>query len=136
MLLKVDFKSGEPVYLQLISQVRLAAASGALRPGETLPSSGAAAEQLRISRNHVAKAYRELENLGIIEMVPGKGRCLKEQHRPSHKGVLRAQTARLARREAQRTFRQTLARSFPPVIATTLYLLLAGAGTALFLWIG
>jgi GntR family transcriptional regulator len=38
MLLQIDFKSGKPVYLQLVDQIRYAAASGGLRTGEPLPS--------------------------------------------------------------------------------------------------
>ena len=38
MLIQIDFKSGKPAYLQLVDQIRYAAASGAVRPGEALPS--------------------------------------------------------------------------------------------------
>jgi GntR family transcriptional regulator len=78
MLLQVDFKSGKPVYLQLVDQVRYAAASGAVRPGEPLPSIRPLAEELRVNRNTVAKAYAELESQGVIETIPGKGCFLKE----------------------------------------------------------
>jgi GntR family transcriptional regulator len=77
MLFQINFKSGKPVYLQLIDQVRHAAASGALRAGEALPSLRPLAEELRINRNTVAKAYAELESQGVIETVPGKGCFLK-----------------------------------------------------------
>ena len=82
MVFKIDFKSGKPVYLQLVDQVRYAAASGSLQPGEPLPSIRPLAEELRINRNTVAKAYTELENQGIIETLPGKGCFLKENHSP------------------------------------------------------
>jgi len=78
MMLQVDFKSGKPVYLQLVDQIRYAAASGALRTGEPLPSIRPLAEELRVNRNTVAKAYAELESQGIIETVAGKGCFLKE----------------------------------------------------------
>ena len=61
MLFSVTFKSGKPVYLQLVDQVRAAAASGALRSGDALPSIRPLAEELRVNRNTVAKAYAELE---------------------------------------------------------------------------
>jgi GntR family transcriptional regulator len=80
MLLQIDFKSGKPVYLQLVDQIRYAAASGGLRTGEPLPSIRPLAEELRVNRNTVAKAYAELENQGIIETVPGKGCFLKESN--------------------------------------------------------
>jgi GntR family transcriptional regulator len=78
LLLQVDFKAGKPVYLQLTDQVRYAAASGLIRPGEPLPSIRDLAEELRINRNTVAKAYDELESIGVIESLPGKGCFLKQ----------------------------------------------------------
>jgi GntR family transcriptional regulator len=78
MLLQIDFKSGKPVYLQLVEQVRHAAASGGLRAGEPLPSIRPLAEELRVNRNTIAKAYTELESQGIIETLPGKGCFLRE----------------------------------------------------------
>lgn len=82
MLFQVDFDAGKPVYLQLADQVRYAAASGRLRPGDPLPSLRPLAEELRINRNTIAKAYSELEAQGIIETIPGKGFFLKQNQSP------------------------------------------------------
>ena len=87
MVFQIDFKSGKPVYLQLVDQVRYAAASGGLRAGEALPSIRPLAEELRVNRNTVAKAYAELESQGIIETLPGKGCFLKENNTPFTKQV-------------------------------------------------
>lgn len=87
MLLQIDFKSGTPVYLQLVDQVRHAAASGSLRAGEPLPSIRPLAEELRVNRNTIAKAYAELESQGIIESIPGKGCFLKEVNSPLTKSA-------------------------------------------------
>jgi len=89
MLLQVNFKSGKPVYLQVVDQIKAAAASGALRPGEALPSIRPLAEELRVNRNTVAKAYAELESLGVIETQPGKGCFLKENQSPLRKEIRR-----------------------------------------------
>jgi len=89
MTLQINFKSGMPVYLQIVDQVKAAAASGALQPGEALPSIRPVAEELRVNRNTVAKAYSELESLGVIETLPGKGCFLKENHSPLRKEVRR-----------------------------------------------
>jgi GntR family transcriptional regulator len=86
-MFQIDFKSGKPVYLQLADQIRYAAASGALRPGDNLPSIRPLAEELRVNRNTVAKAYAELESQGVIETVPGKGCFLKENNSPFTKQV-------------------------------------------------
>ncbi len=87
MLIQLNFKSGKPVYLQVVDQVKAAAASGALRAGEPLPSIRPLAEQLRVNRNTVAKAYTELEGQGVIETVAGRGCFLKENHSPFRKDV-------------------------------------------------
>ncbi len=87
MLIQLNFKSGKPVYLQVVDQVKAAAASGALRVGEPLPSIRPLAEQLRVNRNTVAKAYAELEGQGIIEASAGRGCFLKGNHSPLRKDV-------------------------------------------------
>ena len=89
MILQINFKSGKPVYLQVVDQVKAAAASGALQPGEALPCIRPLAEELRVNRNTIAKAYSELESLGVIETLPGKGCFLKENHSPLRKEVRR-----------------------------------------------
>lgn len=89
MFLEIQFKSGKPVYLQVVDQVKAAAASGALRPGDPLPSIRPLAEQLRVNRNTIAKAYAELESEGVIETRPGKGCFLGETQSPLRKPVRR-----------------------------------------------
>ena len=89
MLLQVNYKSGKPVYLQVVDQIKAAAASGAVQAGEVLPSIRPLAEELRINRNTIAKAYAELESQGVIETVPGKGCFLKENNSPLKKDVRR-----------------------------------------------
>jgi GntR family transcriptional regulator len=87
MIFQIDFKSGTPVYLQLVDQIRHAAASGGLRTGEPLPSIRPLAEELRVNRNTIAKAYAELESQGVIETIPGKGCFLKEVGSPLTKSA-------------------------------------------------
>jgi GntR family transcriptional regulator len=89
MGLHINFKSGKPVYLQIVDQVKSMSASGALRAGEALPSIRPLAEELHLNRNTVAKAYAELESLGVIETVPGRGCFLKSNQSPLRKEVRR-----------------------------------------------
>jgi DNA-binding transcriptional regulator YhcF (GntR family) len=89
MRIELNFKSGLPVYLQIVDQVRAATASGALRDGDPLPSIRPLAEELRVNRNTVAKAYTELENQGIIQTVAGKGCFVRENQSPLRKQVRR-----------------------------------------------
>jgi GntR family transcriptional regulator len=85
MRFQLNFKSGHPVYLQLVDQVKAAAASGALRDGDPLPSIRPLAETLRINRNTVAKAYAELEGQGLVETVAGKGCFVRAAASPLRK---------------------------------------------------
>ena len=87
MQFQLNFKSGKPVYLQLVDQVKSAAASGAVQAGEALPSIRPLAERLRLNRNTVAKAYAELESQGVIETLAGKGCFIRESGSPFKKDV-------------------------------------------------
>jgi GntR family transcriptional regulator len=89
MLFQINYKSGKPVYLQVVDQIKAAAASGALQAGEALPCIRPLAEELRVNRNTIAKAYSELESTGVIETVPGKGCFVKEIQSPLRKDVRR-----------------------------------------------
>jgi GntR family transcriptional regulator len=87
MRFQLNFKSGQPVYLQLVEQVKAAAASGAVQPGEPLPSIRPLAEELRVNRNTIAKAYGELENQRVIETIAGKGCFIRASGSPFKKEV-------------------------------------------------
>jgi GntR family transcriptional regulator len=73
MFVKPHPASGVPIYLQLMEQVKHAIETGALRPGEQLPGYRPLAEELVMNVNTVAKAYRELEHEGVIELRHGAG---------------------------------------------------------------
>ncbi len=85
--IQINYKTGAPVYQQIVEQVKLAAASGSLRAGDALPGIRPLAERLRVNRNTVAKAYAELESQGLAESRPGKGCFLSENASPYRKGV-------------------------------------------------
>ncbi len=72
-----------PVYLQLIEQVKHAVATGLLVPGDQLPGMRRVAEDLVINPNTVAKAYRELEHEGWIELRHGAGAFVTDG--PAHR---------------------------------------------------
>ena len=77
MLLKPNPSLGVPIYLQLMEQVKHAIETGALRPGDQLPGIRPLAEELVVNANTVAKAYRELEHDGVIELKHGAGAFVK-----------------------------------------------------------
>src|SRR5262249_26805868 len=70
-------------------QIKAAAAAGTLQSGEALPTIRPLAEELRVNRNTIAKAYTELENQGIIETIPGKGCFVRPNDSPLKKDVRR-----------------------------------------------
>jgi len=70
---RLENGSGVPPYLQLVQQVRQAALLGYLKDGDRLPMIREAVEQLAINPNTVAKAYRQLEQEGLISAKPGVG---------------------------------------------------------------
>jgi len=79
MIFRPNPSLGVPIYLQLMEQVKHAVETGALRPGEQLPGIRPLAEELVINPNTVAKAYRELEHEGVIELRHGAGAFVSGQ---------------------------------------------------------
>jgi len=69
----VDTRSGVPIYKQIIQQIEKGIMGGLYKPGDQLPTVREVALELTINPNTVARAYRELEHLGVIESVQGRG---------------------------------------------------------------
>src|ERR1035437_5302881 len=69
----VEFHSGIPVYRQIIHQIQAAVAAGRLKPDDQLPTIRALHKKLKVNPNTVARAYRELEFLGVIKAQHGSG---------------------------------------------------------------
>src|SRR5215204_2202450 len=86
MMFRPNPSLGVPIYLQLMEQVKHAIETAALRPGEQLPGIRPLAEELVINPNTVAKAYRELEHEGIIELRHGAG-AFVSAHTRTKKGA-------------------------------------------------
>jgi GntR family transcriptional regulator len=81
MFFKLNPTTGQPLYLQLMQQIRHAAETGALQDGAQLPSIRTLAEELVVSPNTIAKAYSELEHEGIVELRQGSGAFLTVRRR-------------------------------------------------------
>lgn len=78
MLLRLNQSSGIPLYVQLMDQLKHAIETGELRAGEQLPTIRKVAEDLVMNPNTVARAYRELEHEGVIELKHGSGAFVAE----------------------------------------------------------
>jgi GntR family transcriptional regulator len=75
----LDLRSGVPVYRQIIDQVRVGMASGALTSGDQLPTVRQLAVDLAINPNTVLRAYRELELGGLLETQQGTGTFITQK---------------------------------------------------------
>lgn len=73
MFFKLKPTTGQPLYVQLMQQIRHAAETGALRDGDQLPGIRTLAEELVVSPNTVVRAYSELEHEGLLELRQGSG---------------------------------------------------------------
>ncbi len=73
MFLRIDPSSGVPIYRQIVAQVRRSIASGALAPGDRLPSVRGLAGEMKVNPTTIVKAYSELEHDGLVETRHGMG---------------------------------------------------------------
>ena len=123
MNLRINFASGVPIYRQLMEQIKHAVETGAIRSSEQLPTIRKIAEELAMNPNTVARAYRELEHEGFIEVRHGSGAYVAEAGTSSAKsaGIRKAGEALrpamerglalgLSEEELRRVFENELAR--------------------------
>ncbi|MBN2386355.1 MAG: GntR family transcriptional regulator [Anaerolineales bacterium] len=89
MNLELDFRSGIPIYLQVVDRIKEMIADGRLEPGNQLPTVRALAFALRINFNTVARAYRILDESGIISTQQGRGTYIMETPQPEVSMALR-----------------------------------------------
>jgi GntR family transcriptional regulator len=89
LMLQVDFRSGLPIYTQIVNQVQTQIAGGILKPGDQLPTVRALAEDLRVNFNTVARAYRILDEARIISTQQGRGTYITEIPPPKVTAKLR-----------------------------------------------
>ena len=74
----IDARSPTPLYAQIAGRLRVAIASGELKPGDALPSVRNLAGRLRVNPATVVQAYRDLEAEGFVEMRQGAGTFVRE----------------------------------------------------------
>ena len=91
MNLELDFRSGIPIYLQVVERIKERLAAGQLRPGEQLPTVRALALELRVNFNTIARAYRIMDESGIISTQQGRGTYILELPSPEAAENIRLQ---------------------------------------------
>jgi len=92
LILKIDFRSGLPIYTQIVNQVQAQVVSGILKHNDQLPTVRALAEELRVNFNTVARAYRILDEARIISTQQGRGTYITEIPPPTVSEKLRKET--------------------------------------------
>ena len=83
MNLEIDFRSGIPIYLQVVERIKDRLAGGQLKPGDQLPTVRSLALELRVNFNTIARAYRLLDETGIISTQQGRGTYIMELPPPA-----------------------------------------------------
>ena len=106
MQISIDLRSDIPIYIQIVEQVRQQVVSGGLKPGDQLPTVRALASELRINFNTVSRAYRLLDEAGVISTQQGRGTYILEMPPPEVAERLRIESVTaLARRYLSETRR-------------------------------
>jgi GntR family transcriptional regulator len=82
MNLEIDFRSGIPIYLQVVERIKEMIAGGRLKPGDQLPTVRALALELRVNFNTIARSYRILDETGVISTQQGRGTYIMEMPPP------------------------------------------------------
>jgi GntR family transcriptional regulator len=92
LTLRLDFRSGLPIYIQIMNQIEQQVSGGMLKPGDQLPTVRALASELRINFNTVARAYRLLDEAGVISTQQGRGTYILVKPPPEIEKKLREET--------------------------------------------
>lgn len=111
LLIQLDFQADAPIYEQIVEQVRQRIAGGALQPGDQLPTVRQMAADLRVNFNTVARAYRMLDDAGLISTQQGRGTYILEPGDPQRHTLLREQ---ILAELAQRSLREARQLGFSP----------------------
>ena len=82
MQINLNLRSDIPIYIQIVEQVQQQVMSGIIKPGDQLPTVRALASDLRVNFNTVARAYRLLDEAGVITTMQGRGTFILEMPPP------------------------------------------------------
>ncbi len=82
MNLEIDFRSGLPIYMQVVERIQERLAAGRLKPGDQLPTVRSLALELRVNFNTIARAYRILDEAGVISTQQGRGTYILQMPPP------------------------------------------------------
>ena len=89
LVFKLDFRQHEPIYSQIVAQVKQFISAGVLKPGDQLPTVRQLAADMRVNFNTVARAYRMLDEEGVISTQQGRGTYILDLPHPADQSQLR-----------------------------------------------
>lgn len=89
MLVELDFRRHVPIYVQIVERFKYLMATKILKPGDQLPTIRQLADDLRVNFNTVARAYRILEQAGLVSTQQGRGTYVLESLPPEQSTRLR-----------------------------------------------
>ena len=92
-MIQIELRSNQPIYEQIVSQVKELIVKGLLKEGDAMPSIRKLATQTRTNPNTVARAYQELERLGLIETLIGRGAFVKAKPEENAQSLKKAREA-------------------------------------------
>jgi len=78
-LIDIELRGKHPIYEQIVAQIKGQVIKGLLRPGDPIPSIRKLSVMTQVNPNTVARAYQELERMGVIETVIGRGTIISER---------------------------------------------------------
>ena len=76
--MKLNFDASQPIYEQIINEVKKMLVRGEMNPGDKLPSQRDMAKKIEVNPNTIQRAYREMESLNLVETRRGRGTFIKE----------------------------------------------------------
>ena len=89
MLVELDFRRHVPIYVQIVERIKHLMATGMLKPGDQLPPIRQLADDLKVNFNTVARAYRILDQAGLVSTQQGRGTYVMESLPPDQSTRLR-----------------------------------------------
>lgn len=91
---RFTFDPSRPIYQQIIDEIRRRIARGELAPGDRIPSQRELAEMVKVNPNTIQRAYREMEQSGLVETLRGQGTFIRQD--PSMVESIREEMAAVA----------------------------------------
>lgn len=111
MNIQIDFRSGQPIYAQIVEQIQRGIASGEIQPGDQLPTVRQLAADLRVNFNTIARAYRLLDEAGLISTQHGRGTYVWKTPSEETVRTLRQQSLQ---EQIQHFLRELIRRGYSP----------------------